>query len=80
MACAASSTTRRFFYKHLQFFIKHLRLLHVDEVTAGGQLGVVEIRVEGLHFLLVVGLQAAVLRADNHYRQGERIDKVINAL
>ena len=55
------------FQKCLQLGVEHLRLLHVDEVAASSQLGVVEVGVECPHLLLVIGFQSAILCADNHH-------------
>ena len=61
------------FCEFFEFAVKHLGLLHVNEVSAVGQLGIVEDRVELLHLSLVVGVETAVLCADDHRFDIQRI-------
>ena len=60
------------FNEGLQFLVEHFRLFHVYEVSTSGQFRIVELRIQMLHFLLIVRIKTTVLRTDDHCRQRNR--------
>ena len=62
-----------FFDIFIQFFVEHLRLLHVDEVSANGQFCIVEGGVQTLHLLLRNVMNGIFVNASFIVAKGNRV-------